>query len=72
MVSYDGERRMDWPAMGESQRVNYGEADAIIGCSILTGADPGYWKIVRDKDGMVMLPYQGPCVPVKKTKARKK
>ena len=64
VISHDG-RRMDWPHMGQSQGMTYGQADAIIGCSILTGADVGYWKIIRDRDGMVMLPYAGPPVPVK-------
>lgn len=67
VVSYRG-KPMDWPAMGESQQVTYGQADAIIGCAILTGADAGYWRIVRGADGAVMPPYAGPPAAVKKVK----
>jgi hypothetical protein len=63
--SYKGES-MNWPAMGQSQSVTYGEAAAIINCSILTGAHPDYWKIIRDSDGMIMTPYMGRTVPVKR------
>ena len=69
VVGVDG-RQMNWPAMGASQGVTYGEADAIISCSILTGAHPDYWQIVRDKDGMVMPPYEGPPAKLRKTGAR--